>query len=207
MYCILVGGMPAAGKSHMARVLSERLDLPVFSKDEIKERLYDTIGFRSRAEKVTLGVGAMEAMCYAAGQVMARDGSVILENNFERDSVPGVRRLLERYGCKPFTLLLTGDYEVIYQRFLRRDQSPQRHRGHVVNTQYPEPAGEEAVYQPMSFRRFVEGFTARGMVDFDVGGPRLVVDTTDFSQVDYEGIAAQVRQLLDRETRDRERFG
>ena len=32
MYCILVTGIPAAGKSTMAKVLSEKLRLPVISK-------------------------------------------------------------------------------------------------------------------------------------------------------------------------------
>lgn len=43
MYCILVTGMPAAGKSTMAEVLSERLKLPVISKDTIKELLFDNV--------------------------------------------------------------------------------------------------------------------------------------------------------------------
>ena len=33
---------------------------------------------------------------------------------------------------------MTGDYEKIYQRFLERNASPDRHRGHVVNDSYPE---------------------------------------------------------------------
>ena len=82
MNCVLVCGMPAAGKTTIARYLSKNLGLPMFSKDEIKERLYDTVGFGSRAEKEALGVGAMEAMYYAASQVMAVGGSVILENTF-----------------------------------------------------------------------------------------------------------------------------
>lgn len=54
MYCILVAGIPAAGKSAMAEVISERLKLPVISKDIIKELLFDNVGFQSRAEKVIL---------------------------------------------------------------------------------------------------------------------------------------------------------
>ena len=49
MFCILVTGIPAAGKSTMAKFLGEQLQLPVLSKDGIKELLYDTVGFRSRA--------------------------------------------------------------------------------------------------------------------------------------------------------------
>ena len=40
MFCILVTGIPAAGKSTMAKFLGEQLQLPVLSKDGIKELLY-----------------------------------------------------------------------------------------------------------------------------------------------------------------------
>lgn len=196
MNCVLVCGMPAAGKTTIARYLSKSLGLPMFSKDEIKERLYDTVGFGSRAEKVALGVGAMEAMYYAAGQVMAVGGSVILENNFENASLPGLRALLKSFDCQPVTVMLTGDVKIIYQRFLERDVSPQRHRGHVVNTCYPEPPGEKPPYVPITLEQYVAGFAGRGMDRFDVGGPRVTVDVTELSQVDFEAVALQVQGLF-----------
>lgn len=70
MYCILVTGIPATGKSTMAETLSERLKLPVISKDTIKELLFDNVGFQSREQKVRLGIASMEIMYYAAGQLM-----------------------------------------------------------------------------------------------------------------------------------------
>lgn len=196
MRCVLISGVPASGKTRLGEYLSQTLDLPMLSKDRVKEILFDTVGFRSRAEKVALGVGAMELCYYFAEQLMKRGMPFILENNFENASKPGIMALLKRYDCRPVTLLLTGDYQVIYQRFLRRDLSPDRHRGHVVNTQYPEPEGEKAVYVPLSFEQFVSGIESRGMADFDVGGDRLVVDVTDFTKVDREGIARRVRELL-----------
>lgn len=53
-------GIPAAGKTTMAEYLSERMHLPVFSKDTVKELLYDHVGFHSRKEKVNLGIAGME---------------------------------------------------------------------------------------------------------------------------------------------------
>lgn len=196
MGCVLVCGIPASGKSYMARQLSEILGIPMFSKDDIKERLFDTVGFRSREEKVALGNGAMEIMYYAAGQVLSVGGSVILENNFETASVPGIKGLLERFRCQPVTVELTGEAEVLYRRFLARDQSPGRHRGHVVNTRYPEPPGQANTYAPISLEQFIEGFTRRGMAGFDIGGPRIVVDATDFQKVDCAAVAERVRALL-----------
>lgn len=155
MSCILVCGVPASGKSYMARQLSDILGIPMFSKDDIKERLFDTVGFRSREEKVALGVGAMEVMYYAAGQVLSVGGSVILENNFETVSIPGIRGLLERFGCRTVTVELTGKAEMLYRRFLERDRSPERHRGHVVNTCYPERPGQAESRQPKIGRAHV----------------------------------------------------
>lgn len=70
MYCILVTGIPAAGKSTTAELLSEYFGLPVISKDRIKELMYDDIGFHSREEKVKLGIASMDIMYYMAAQLM-----------------------------------------------------------------------------------------------------------------------------------------
>ena len=51
-----------------AKFLGEQLQLPVLSKDGIKELLYDTVGFRSRAEKVRLGTAAMDIIISAHRQ-------------------------------------------------------------------------------------------------------------------------------------------
>lgn len=197
MNCVLVTGIPASGKTRLAEYLSESLGFPMLSKDRAKEILFDTVGFRSRAEKVALGAAAMEFCYYFAEQMMKRGKPFLLENNFESTSKPGIEALLKRYDCRPVTVFLTGDYETVYRRFLERDQSPDRHRGHVVNTCYPEPEGARPPYAPVSLEQFTAGIVGRGMADFDVGGPRIVVDTTDFSKVDYEEIAQQVREALD----------
>ena len=83
MYCIIIAGIPASGKTSLADHLARKLDLPVFSKDRIKEILYDDIGFHCREEKVRLGIAAMNTMYYLARQLMARGLPFILENNFE----------------------------------------------------------------------------------------------------------------------------
>lgn len=191
MYCILVTGIPAAGKSSMAKILAEALHLPVISKDAIKERMYDAIGFRSRAEKVQLGVASMNIMYYMAEQLMQCGQTFILENNFEDISKEGLLSILERHAYTAITVTLTGDYHVIYQRFLARDQSPDRHRGHVVNDCYPETGGSHPV-PPTSFEKFVFSIETRGMDRFTANGPQIIVDTTDFSKIDREIVIQRI---------------
>ena len=195
MYCILVTGIPAAGKSTMAEVLSERLKLPVISKDAVKELLFDNVGFHSREEKVNLGIAGMEIMYYVAGQLMKAGQSFILENNFEYSSEQGIKNLLEKYQYSVLTITLTGDYQVIYQRFLERESSPDRHRGHVVNDCYPEKKEnnpKELKAAPISYENFVHGIERRGFDAFLVDGRQIKVDTTDFSKIDMEELFSQI---------------
>ena len=138
MYCILVTGIPAAGKSTMAALLAEHFGLPVISKDKIKELMYDDIGFRSREEKVRLGIASMNIMYYMAEQLMKSNRPFILENNFEKISKEPLEKILEKYSYTAITVTLTGNYPEIYRRFVERNNSPDRHRGHVVNDGYPE---------------------------------------------------------------------
>ncbi len=194
MYCILVTGIPAAGKSTMAEAISERLKLPVISKDAVKELLFDNVGFQSRAEKVNLGIASMEIMYYVADQLMDAGQSFILENNFE-SSEHGIKNLLEKYQYSVLTITLTGDYKVIYQRFLERESSPDRHRGHVVNDCYPEKEEsnpKERKATSISYENYVYGIEHRGFDAFLVDGKRIKIDTTDFSKIDMEELFSQI---------------
>ena len=192
MYCIFVAGMPATGKSTVAENLAAALGLPVFSKDAVKERLFDEVGFRSRAEKVRLGNAAARIIEDCAEQMLRAGKPFILENNFEDATLSAVKALLSRHDCMPLTILLTADMRVVYDRFVARDQSPARHRGHVVNTCYPEKE-PRAVVKPPSFETYAAAMAARGFDRFDVGGPSLRVDTTDWSQVELADIIAWIR--------------
>lgn len=195
MYCILVTGIPAAGKSTMAEVMSKKLKLPVISKDTIKELLFDNVGFQSRAEKVKLGIASMEIMYYAAGQLMKAGKPFILENNFEYSSEHGMKTLLEKYHYSALTITLTGDYKVIYQRFLERENSPDRHRGHVVNDCYPErKENNQETLKPktITYENFVRGIEKRGFDAFCADGRQIKVDTTDFSEINMEELFSQI---------------
>lgn len=191
MYCILVTGIPASGKSTIAEYLSHALHLPMISKDKIKEDLFDLVGFQSREEKVQLGIASMNIMYHVAEQLMRGSQPFLLENNFEETSKSGLFSLLEKYDYQAITVTLTGDYRTIYERFLERNKSPERHRGHVVNDCYPEKEQEKKV-EPIPYRRFVEGITMRGMDSFTANGPRIVLDTTDFEAVDLKALVRNI---------------
>lgn len=191
MYCILVTGIPVAGKSTTAEFLSDYFGIPVISKDRIKEIMYDDIGFRSREEKVKLGIVSMNIMYYMATQLMKNNQPFILENNFEKISKEPLLKILQKYSYTAITVTLTGDYLHIYQRFVERNNSPDRHRGHVVNDSYPEKTPNRTA-KPISFEDFVNGITDRGMDSFVANGPHIVIDTTDFNKTRTETLIKKI---------------
>lgn len=191
MYCILVTGIPAAGKSTMAVFLAKKLGLPVISKDKIKELMYDDIGFHSREEKVKLGIASMNIMYYMTTQLMKNNQPFILENNFEKISKEPLLQILEKYLYTAITVTLTGNYREIYERFAKKNNSPDRHRGHIVNDSYPEKNPNRLV-KPISYENFVNGIIDRGMDSFVANGPHIVLDTTDFNKIHIETLIKKI---------------
>ena len=192
--CILIAGLPATGKSAFANLLSRELGIPCLSKDGIKESLFDSLGFQSRKEKVRLGEAAYRILLEQAEKILSHGLTVALENNFEDISRAPLMEMLKRTGAKPVTVMFDGDIDTIHARFLKRDQSPERHRGHVVNTRYPET--EPTPYVPLSLDAFAAGMEARGYRRFDVGGAKLIVDTTEIASVDWAEVLDWVKTQI-----------
>ena len=195
MYCILVTGIPAAGKSTIAKYVSEKLDIPMISKDGIKELLFDDVGFNSREEKVKLGNASASIMYYMAEQFMCHKQPFILENNFENATKDGLNKILDKYSYKTITVTLTGDYRTIYERFVERNNCVDRHRGHVVNDCYPEKEPGRVI-EPMPYESFENAVVSRGMDSYVGNGPQIVIDTSDFSSVDKNDIVSQILKMI-----------
>ncbi|WP_457029573.1 AAA family ATPase [Kitasatospora sp. P5_F3] len=79
MVTVLVNGLPAAGKSTLARALASELRLPLFSKDSIKETLADQLtpgtGTTPREWSTALGRAASETLWTLLAH--APDGAVL----------------------------------------------------------------------------------------------------------------------------------
>lgn len=194
VYCILISGFPAVGKSTMAQKIAERLKFPIISKDSIKEILFDTIGFKSREEKLKLGVASTELMYYSAEKLIQSKQSLIIDNNFEKSSRAGIELLISKYDVIPITICMNGDITSIYFRFIERDKSPDRHKGHISNVCYPvnETFGSET---PIDVETFEKRYTKRGMNDFVVGHS-IYVDATDPLTIDYDEVLSKIRNII-----------
>lgn len=131
-----------------------------------------------------------------AEREMLAGRDLLIENNFEEESLEPMRNLLEKYGCDAITVRFQGDIETIYSRFLDRERSPDRHPGHIRNDHYP--ADDPPSLTSPTLEQFAEGAGRRGFVRFSLG--RLIeVDATDASQkLHRRRAAARPRVLLPR---------
>jgi AAA domain len=79
---VVVTGMPASGKSTLARALAAELKLPLVSKDDIKERLYEELGTGDAGWSRRLGRTAYAVIFAFCRELLAVGRSTIAEVNF-----------------------------------------------------------------------------------------------------------------------------
>jgi len=169
---VVVAGVPGSGKTTLARDLAPELDMPLLSKDTIKEALFDALGTGDLARSRAFGRVA-HVVLYA---LAAEARSAVLESNFWPGTAEGelvaLRRPLVQVYC-PCPI------EIAVERYRRRATSPDRHPGHL-----PEHQSEHAI----------AGWTAAAAVPLALDAPLLEVDTT--TPVDAACLAAEIMRLF-----------
>lgn len=198
MNLIVIAGMPATGKSTLARALWRKFSYPVLEKDTMKERLFDTVGFHDYLEKRKLDHGATDILLYVTEQLIQADQSVIIVNNFDKNEAEKLVRIVETYKPHCVSIILGGDPKALWARYVERDRKGVRHPGHVVQSHYPLSEDEKPYYD-MTWDEFEQRFIKRGMADIMLPGLNLAIDTTDLQKVDFNAVVEQAQQLLEGE--------
>jgi predicted kinase len=181
-HVLIITGAPATGKTTIGRRLAADLGLPLIGKDDIKEILFDTIGWKDRAWSRHLAVACYRLMYYVIEQQLAAGESIAVESNFDRErSTPAFVSLQSRYPFRAVQVLCHADGAVLMERFVARDRSGARHPGHIDRDAYHD----------------VEAVLARGRIEpLALDGPIIEVDTTDPQAVDYDALLRQVRDAF-----------
>ena len=195
---IIVAGLPATGKSTVSRKLANAFDLPILEKDEIKEDMFDTIGFADRTQKRALDTAANRILLRAAEAVLKGGGSLLLVNNFDACESERVQAMLDACGCRAVTVFLNGDADVLHARYVERDRKKSRHPGHTFIDRYPiRPGDDPDAEMPREY--FAERFEKMGMADFKLKGKRIELDATYPEKIDMDALIREIAAAFEEE--------
>jgi len=173
---LCVSGPPASGKTQLARALAGAYRLPLLSRDDLKELAFDTLGWSDRTWSRRLGALSYQLLFHATGLLLATGARFLLEANLYPQSVQRLNRLLERHHAAAAQVHLTAPPEVLVGRYRQRPATGGRHPGHVDDQCVEEVAAQCAQAQDL-------GALPR------LHGRLLVLDTTDFRNVDVGAVA------------------
>lgn len=181
---IIITGRPAAGKSTLAKWLSQELQISVVSKDRIREELFERLRWKDREWAQLLGKASVDMMFYFARAELEVGHSIIMDNTFNPVlSVSRFNNLKNQYRADSIQIICNADNETLFERFKARYESGNRHPGH----------GDETVLNGLW-----EFLTSDYLPQLDIGGSVIEVDTTDFSKIEYQTILEQVKALSEK---------
>ena len=107
---------------------------------------------------------------------------IIAESNFIKESVPIIKNLLDKYNYNSITIRFEGDLHILHKRFLEREYSSERHMGLVSNGVFDD------------FKSFEK--TAVKAKEFKINDNEILVDTTNFSKVDFDKIIKDLQKYM-----------
>lgn len=179
---VIVSRLPCSGKTTLARWLAKELALPLIAKDDIKESLFDSLGWSDREWSKRLGRVTYSLIFYFVQTQLAVGRSLIVESNFDsRIATSAFLTLKGKFPFEPFQIQCQVDGQALIDRFEERSESGARHPGQVDHLNFEElrPVLLEGKYEKL-----------------DIGGTVVEIDTTGFQRIDYTGLVRAIRLRL-----------
>ena len=168
---VIVNGYAASGKTTLARALSRELRWPLVTKDVIKEQLFDRLGATDYQDSKRLGVAAIEVMFMMAGELLAVGTSAIIESPLIPSYDDARVRALEREtDCLTVQVVLTGDPDVLFERYRTRAERGERHPSHFDHDRLADMhAMLHAPFEPLAVSGETLTFDTSSLSDAEIG--------------------------------------
>lgn len=188
-FIFIVTGGPATGKSTVGTRLAQSLEIPYFSKDGVKEPIFDDLGIPVAMETDEplsgrkMDNAAITILFYLI-EMQLKSGCVcVIDCNFRAQHAETLNALLSQYPATPVQILCQADGDELARRYQRRAEGDVRHRGHLDHT--------------LSDEFDLEDLTQLYQSPLDIGGHVLTVDSTEFQEEDYQKLLQSIQQVLD----------
>ncbi|MBD3290863.1 AAA family ATPase [candidate division KSB1 bacterium] len=182
MLIIIITGLPATGKTTLGRKIADRFGLPFFSKDEIKEQLFDTIGTGDREWSRKLSRASNALLMIILQQMIEAGRFCIVESNFPPEEYDEKFRLLvQNTPFRILQIICKTERPVLQKRLEDRARSGSRHPGHLDG---------------ILLKEFADKSDADYQYSVKLNDRTIIVNTTQFEEIDYPGIFMEIENAL-----------
>jgi predicted kinase len=124
-FLLVVSGLPASGKSTLARRLGESLFLPVLSRDRLRLSVFSAFATETRGDRDRIAAATTRLLMEVLRLIFASGGAAILDGNFNRpDHADGLAQLIAEYRVHVVEVCLWGAPDVFRERFISRADPP-----------------------------------------------------------------------------------
>ncbi len=163
------------------------MEIPYFSKDCVKEPIFDHVGCPTAWEtehplsgrKMDDAANAI-LFCLIEAQLQAGCACVI-DSTFTARHVPTLLQLKSRHALTPIQVHCRAEATELARRYRKRAETGERHRGYLDQdlSDHFDADRMEAMFQPL-----------------DIGGHVLSADTTDFKEDDFHALEQSIERLV-----------
>jgi predicted kinase len=183
---IIMQGGPATGKTTIGKRLAASLELPYFSKDGVKEPLFDHVGCPTAWETDhplsgrEMDDAANAILFYLMEKLLQAGCECVIDSTFAGHHTPTFRALKSRCPFTPIQILCRADAAELARRQRKRAKTGERHPGHLdqLRSDTFDAVQMERRYRPL-----------------DIGGPVLEADTTDFGENDFRRLLISIESV------------
>ena len=198
---IILQGGPATGKTTLGKKVAKEFQFPYFSKDNIKELIFDYIGlpttpalFSDNTSQNTSddenegklsGMKMDEASVAILFQLIEAHiqvkKSCIIDCTFDEIHSSTFKKLKSKYFFLTIQIYCYADLDVLSQRYIERAETRERHPGHFDN---------------LLLQSFLEDPSRYDLRPLDIEGAMFSINTTNHSSKDYEKLIVSISKSI-----------
>lgn len=132
-FLILVTGIPATGKTTLAKRISSDFKWPFLMADRYKEIISDRlVGREDPVMFDKIAKSSYDVFFYSIEEIVRAGNSCIAEAFFiAKFSDEKISEIQKKYGCYLLQIHLKGDFEKVAKRYLERHSRGERHVCHL----------------------------------------------------------------------------